>query len=349
MHSIHAPHRAALAIASLCAVFAAQAAGADKAPVTRYHVVAAGDGNTLVNAISGNGIMAGSDSTGAALFDRDLVATPLPAPGTVTGAVPMAVNNHGAAAGSGTAASGHQRAILWRKGRAINLGTLPGGKNEDTYAVALNASAEVVGFEGSDSTYARAFIWTAGSMTELPSLPGSLSTYATGINVAGHVAGYATIAGDQQLHATLVRDGVAIDLGTLGPGARAVANAINDDDVVVGGSSLGPLAEPRPPMHAFKWKDGVMTDLGTLTDGNAFGYAVNRKGTVVGASYFADSDDSVAFVDEGPKMVDLNKRLAADSTGWQLKLAVGIDDDGRIVGYGTLDGEYRSFLATPVK
>ncbi len=347
MQSMKAPRLAACAIASVCACFAAQAASAEKAPVTRYHVVAVGDAS--INAISGNGLMAGFDSNGAALYDRDLVATHLPALSDAGNAVALAVNNRGAAAGYATGTSGHLRAVLWRKGRALNLGTLPGGKNDDSLATALNVGGQVVGYESPDGGYARAFTWKAGSMTELAGLPGSLSTYPTGINAAGHIVGYASFAGDSPLRAFIVRDGVAVDLGALGPGGRTVADAINDNDVVVGGSSLVPFADPRPPMHAFMWKDGVMTDLGTLTDGNAYGYAVNRKGTVVGASYFADSDDSVAFVDEGPKMVDLNKRLDADSTGWQLKLALGIDDDGRIVGFGMLDGVYYSFLATPVK
>jgi probable HAF family extracellular repeat protein len=353
MHSIHAPHRAALAVATLCAAFAAHAASADKAPVTRYHVVAVGDENTYVAAINKGGSIAATVSTNAALFDPDLVATPLPTLVPGGWATAMAVNTRGTVAGSANAANGLERAVLWRKGKVVNLGTLPGDKNYNSYAAALNNVGQVLVTEYSDDNYARSFVWASGSKTEIAGLPGSTSVYATGLNDAGHIAGYTNIASDRSAHSYLIRDGVTIDLGALAPGGRIAAMAINADDMIVGGAALGPVTDDsRPPLHAFAWKDGVMTDLGNFTGNNTIAYAVNRKGAVVGAAFLLDSatpDDSVAFVHEGLKMVDLNKRLDADSAGWQLKMAYGIDDAGQIIGTGTLNGVSRSFLATPVK
>ena len=56
-----------------------------------------------------------------------------------------------------------------------------------------------------------------------------------------------------------------------------------------------------------------------------------------------------AFVVNSGKMHDLNDWLAADSTGWELQEARGINDSGWIVGIGTNpDGDVRAFLAKEV-
>jgi probable HAF family extracellular repeat protein len=45
-------------------------------------------------------------------------------------------------------------------------------------------------------------------------------------------------------------------------------------------------------------------------------------------------------------MRDLNNLLPPNS-GWELTQALGINDKGQIVGYGTHDGQIRAFLLTP--
>jgi hypothetical protein len=44
--------------------------------------------------------------------------------------------------------------------------------------------------------------------------------------------------------------------------------------------------------------------------------------------------------------VDLNS-IVPNDTGWLLQMAVGINDDGVIAGWGDFDGERRAFLLAP--
>jgi hypothetical protein len=45
-------------------------------------------------------------------------------------------------------------------------------------------------------------------------------------------------------------------------------------------------------------------------------------------------------------MLDLNSLIPANS-GWVLQFANGINDQGQIVGEGTLNGQAEGFLLTP--
>src|SRR5262245_24796014 len=104
------------------------------------------------------------------------------------------------------------------------------------------------------------------AVTDLGVTAGFDNSYASGINQAGHVAGYETSTAGG-LHAFLWRNGAMTDLGTLG-GAISYAFAVNDSDQVVGTSQTGALdANGNPIFHAFLWQNGAMTDLGALAGG----------------------------------------------------------------------------------
>jgi hypothetical protein len=46
-------------------------------------------------------------------------------------------------------------------------------------------------------------------------------------------------------------------------------------------------------------------------------------------------------------MIDLNNLIAADA-GWELTSAIKINNQGQIVGAGSLNGQERGFVLTPV-
>jgi len=206
---------------------------------------------------------------------------------------------------------------------------------------------------------------------------------ATGVNDTGEVTGYSYTTGNDGAggyHAFLITpidtDGddtpdawftgasgvnnLMADLGTLG-GTNSWGRAINNLGEIVGESDLDTAAGEHYT-HAFYWKDGAMMDLGTLVTGGEQGFsaasAINDDGVVVG---WTENDDRErrAFVYEDGEMQDLNDLLyLLDEDGntiipsITLTEARDINDDGTIVGWGTLRGSdsnvTRGFLLNPV-
>ena len=91
-----------------------------------------------------------------------------------------------------------------------------------------------------------------------------------------------------------------------------------------------------------------MRDLGTLAGGQqSAAYAINERGDIVGFSEGSDHSARAVIVTAGV-MRDLNGLIPSGS-GWVLTEARDINDAGRIVGTGWLDGEQRGFLLTPIR
>lgn len=112
------------------------------------------------------------------------------------------------------------------------------------------------------------------------------------------------------------------------------ANAVNDEGVVVGNSSVTIFDalgnEIGTANHAAKWQDGGATDLGTLPGGtNSGASGINDHGEIVGASDTANGA-SHAYLLRRHKMLDLG------TLGHYPKLnsnANRINDRGEIVGW----------------
>lgn len=99
-------------------------------------------------------------------------------------------------------------------------------------------------------------------------------------------------------------------------------------------------------MHAFITTGGKLKDLGVIAGSISSGLAINNAGIVVGQST-AENGLYHACVYNGKKMLDLNNLIPPNS-GWELDVANGINDAGKIVGYGTRNGtNLHAFLLTP--
>ena len=213
---------------------------------------------------------------------------------------------------------------------AYDLGTLGG---LDSYAYGINGSGTIVGYSQIGPFSYHAFSYSGGVMHDLGTLGGQ-NSYAWGINSSGTVVGLAeTSIGDQ--HAFSYSGGVMTDLGTLG-GFSSGANAINSSTIVGVATSGG-------ANHAFSYSGGVMHDLGTLGGTFSGANAINSSGTIVGDAGTSGGFQH-AFSYSGGVMTDLEPYLASiGMTG--LSFATALDDNGDIVGYGTLaNGHYHPFL-----
>jgi probable HAF family extracellular repeat protein len=193
---------------------------------------------------------------------------------------------------------------------------------------------------------------------ELPPLPGDTVGIALGLNDKGEAVGGTGRCANTPLnpfaetpHAVLWRNGVPIDLGSLGGKLLNTAAAINDKGQVVGSSDLpGDKADP-----AFLWTEATgMQNIGTLgTDKSGlpggFG-GINNIGQVVGESCsgYLGTGKCRAFLWQDNVMTDLNTLIRRGSPLY-LVFPSQINDAGEIVGLGvnTSTGEPHAFLATP--
>jgi probable HAF family extracellular repeat protein len=96
----------------------------------------------------------------------------------------------------------------------------------------------------------------------------------------------------------------------------------------------------------------VLTSSGCRSPTRKGGYAcsINNRGQIVG---FSDSDLSGsdihkmhALLWEDGRMIELQTQIPNNS-GWKLRRATGINDQGQITGFGQFNGKMRAFLLTP--
>jgi probable HAF family extracellular repeat protein len=214
------------------------------------------------------------------------------------------------------------RAVLWRNGKIINLGTLPEGGYESG-AQAVNSSGQVVG-------------WALNTIPD----PYSMASLSTLYNY------YEPFSYPSQMRAFLWQDGVMRDLGTLGTGTDAFAMAINEAGQVVGISYTDSTANqvttpcasgPIPTQDPFLWENGKMIDLGTLGGTCGFPSWINNYGGVVGYSDLAGDQTFHAFLwTRWTGIQDLG------TLGGSYALASMINDLGDVVGSSTLEGDNQS-------
>jgi probable HAF family extracellular repeat protein len=219
----------------------------------------------------------------------------------------------------------------------------------------VNPSGAVVGFLGVTDSWGlhqdHACLLGDGEVapTDLGTLAGASWSRAYAINSSGQIVGESAGANDQGTRPVLWRQGVAIDLGTLG-GAYGGASAINDTGVVVGWSDAGGTT---PANRATKFVLDVngqvvsRVNLGTLPTlvpgAGAWSYAfgVNNSGLIVGQS------NGRGIVDFGQGINDLNALVPA-SPAWLIVTARSIDENGQIAAWGVDSiGRPRPLLLAP--
>ena len=271
----------------------------------------------------------------------------------------------------------HYRAFGYAGGVMSDLGGLT--EDGESFATAVNAAGAACGHATTADFSGHAVVFKGGQVLDIGALRSDwVSSAATGINRAGHVAGTALSSQDYRYHAFVYRKG---HFKILPAGTRA--NAINDQDQVTGATSskaflydhgqmtdLGTLgggwsegvalnqagavtgwaATPSDnEAHAFVWRNGSMTDLGTLGGWQSQGKAIDEHGVVVGWSTTHILDGGRGFVTVHGKMTDLNTLLdPVSGAGWTVTSASAIGRHGEIVAQGVHKGFFRAVLLTPM-
>lgn len=237
----------------------------------------------------------------------------------------------------GRAITGRQ-GFVYQNGQFTKLGDFnPAGMNQQGQ---IAGTVGVFIFHGGFYDTRVASVYSNGQLTPLGSL--GISSVAHGINDQGHVTGSSVLShgmGPDEVEHAFLHDGTTLtDLGTLG-GFFSEGLAINNADQITGSSTKGDGSS-----HPFLYTDGQLIDLGLL-DGTleGSGLDINAQGQVVG--YSGDR----AFLYSNGQLQNLNDLLDPATAGeWVLSSAIGINDQGIIIGQGLHNGIRSAFMLTPV-
>jgi probable HAF family extracellular repeat protein len=289
---------------------------------------------------------------------------------------PAAVNSTGHVVGTARdPETGLEQAVVWRNGTLLDLGTL-GGRLSRGFDI---SDADLVvgeSFTGASEGDIHAFVWDGEVMLDL-GRPGRDSG-ADAINAAGQIVGYERDVGGN-MHAMIWERGeghrldhfdfgysqgrainsagqAVLVLYWSGPGGSAESYLWENGTLAdlgsfeaVGLNALGDVigfpSTPIPITSGFVWRAGTRHDLEGVGS-EALPWATNDIGQAVGSTRMTTGAEH-AFLWDGGVMVDLNDSIDPGS-GWELWRATGINTAGQITGFGSLHGQQRAFLLTPL-
>ncbi|MEQ8768745.1 MAG: thrombospondin type 3 repeat-containing protein [Planctomycetota bacterium] len=253
------------------------------------------------------------------------------------------INSSGWVVGASGADVFHFRAYLWREGiGSLDLGDL-GGSTHD--AAAINDAGQIVGTSRDASEQSQAYLWENGVMTPIGTLGGNRS-FAFGINEQGHVSGSSQNASLLTRGFVWTPTGGMVELPALFADQQSACR-----DVTVSGVAVGFSTVPGNLWRAVAWDGGVPIDLGPLPiPGHVYSQAmaINESELIVGWSGTARSVTThrgCLWIDG--QVQDLNDLISSGS-GWLIRSAAEVNDDGVISGTGMLGGVPHAVVLIPI-
>lgn len=222
-------------------------------------------------------------------------------------------------------ALGKQAAVAPTYYRVINL-----GPSDIPAFPAINAHGQVVYTLGQFASVFRAWFYDGKTSTDIGTLGGP-SAAAGGVNDAGQVTGFSTLANSPFTHAFMwSRSSGMRDLGALFSTSSS-AGAINNQGQVAGSSKA-----PDSSTHAFRWSAAEgMVDIGAFASGpgnftNAT--AIGENGLVAGWGSIANGDGHAFAWTRKTGLLDLG------TLGGSSSIAAAVDAEGQVAGTATAPG-----------
>jgi probable HAF family extracellular repeat protein len=242
-----------------------------------------------------------------------------------------ALNDSGQIVGASLTADFAFDAFSYANGTMVNLGDFGGAYSA---AFAINKNGVIVGESANTNQDIHGFVYANGTMQDVGTLGGNYSS-AFWVNSSGVVGGEsATTNGDT--HGFVLSGSGLQDVGTFG-GTFSSVSKVNDAGLAIGVATTLNEAET----HGFVFVNGTLVDLGTFGGTNTFASDINNGGLIVGSSEGTDGN-ARAFLWQNGTLTDLNQLVPG--SGWLLQNASFINDAGRIVGQGTLNGVSQNFI-----
>lgn len=230
-----------------------------------------------------------------------------------TDAVALLINDRGQIVGSSYTSSAPSaycganfgaplttRAFLYEDGEMKNIGSFGG---TCTFPSDLNNRGEIVGISTLPGDKVQhAFLWKNDVLNNLPNTIGGKNAAAIALNDGGDVVGWVSAPGDQdieheQIHASLWKNGIMTDLGTLGTDPCSNGFSVNAAEQVVGVSVAKGVSTPCNFLQtrAFLWQQGSMVDLNTLIPADSSLYltspeTINDRGEIAGVGVDANGN-----------------------------------------------------------
>jgi uncharacterized membrane protein len=347
-----------LSIAVAAALFCAATLPATSAPIPQYQIYDIGVVQPGDTASQGFGVSRAGIAVGRSFQANGTQAFTWTLKGGIVGlpnlsgrsyCVSNSANDNGIVVGTGaTTAFGSDRLpVIWQNGVVSQL-PLPVGETLGD-ANSVNASSVAVGSVDSGSTQ-RGVIYSGRSATVIAQTTANGSYFLTafGINDSGRIVGQGIDPTNAARNVGIVYDigqNMALGVGAL-PGMNgALAFGVSNTGYVIGSSM-----QNQGPGMPFIWSDqGGMVAI-PLASGTSEGSAraVNSAGWVVGDD---SSAFSIPFLYDGTTTYRLADLIPPNS-GWELSMntsssALGISEDGVIVGTGVHNGETHAYAMVP--
>jgi probable HAF family extracellular repeat protein len=260
-----------------------------------------------------------------------------------------AINNSGQIVGWSFDSMLNTKAVYFDStGSGNNQDLNPSGIN--SYAVTVNNNGKAGGYsDKEDMNYHAASFNLSGGSTDL-SVFGETSSTMYGLNDNGR--GVGRVQDSSGVLKSVLYDcslpGEYIELGGLGTEESSCAYSVNNKLEIVGDATGGDGFTRAVLFDSSGNKINI--DLGTLGGDTGHANAINEYKQIVGwASALNDETFATLFDSTGAgNNLNLND-LIDPASGWVLKYAYDINNDGWIVGYGTNSlGEYHAYLLQPI-
>ncbi len=239
-------------------------------------------------------------------------------------------------------------AALWIDGKAIDLGTLPGGNYSHAFAV---ANGWIVGKWGNNingDPAIGAFLYQNGKMLNIHADLGMPNSWAWDVNAAGQVTGWMGCAPQIDARAFIWDAGRVNELPPIPGGLTSEGRAITSDSSTIVG--VGRWIDPDTEMifgRAFSYANGEMINLGTLPGHLASSASdISDQGIVIGS---LAGGAASGFIWYQGMMVDLNSLIPSES-GVEISGGSAINSQGQIAATGhDAKGDVVGLLLTPVE